>query len=74
MSDSAAATKQEQEMGFKAALRAYPRASFFSILFSTAIVSVASFSIDESHFRDQIYIRGQNLTVHSLNRSWKVST
>jgi len=38
MTNSASATKQEQEMGFKAALRAYPRASFFSILFSTAIV------------------------------------
>lgn len=35
---AAAATKQEQDMTFFQALKAYPRASAFSILFSTAII------------------------------------
>ncbi|GAA5935223.1 uncharacterized protein JCM15063_000974 [Sporobolomyces koalae] len=35
---SALATKREQDMTFFEALKLYPRASFFSILFSTAIV------------------------------------
>jgi SP family general alpha glucoside:H+ symporter-like MFS transporter len=35
---AATAQKRELEMGFFEALKLYPRASFFSILFSTAIV------------------------------------
>ena len=35
---AAAATKQEQDMTFFQAIKAYPKASAFSILFSTAII------------------------------------
>ncbi|GAA5912254.1 uncharacterized protein JCM6883_003296 [Sporobolomyces salmoneus] len=38
LQDAAAASKREVEMGFLEALKLYPRASFFSILFSTAII------------------------------------